>query len=242
MQINSIYNSPSFGTRIIIQDMNKLRNKVNGQFSYLCRRKFTEPMCDFWASVNEMPTSLVSRPKRAVVLKLDKPKKYTYLKQIFGATNEIDICTGGIVIGNNNKIAMFHIAPTLENYDNLSPDVSVFGDCFGKSIDAFSNKSGGIKRAIIVGGKKCSPNTSKADNERGEFSTKINSFIRKRFDDRSIKTTILSDFKKYVCDLFYHTGDDTLEIGTSLPVKKGDINEIFGEIKLQSNDSLSILE
>ena len=235
MKINSTSPSPLFGTKIIIRDKNKLYHDIHNKFSKQILKRFTEPMCDFWTSVDELPINYIKKKRKFNFNKINllKGKKYKANKDIFGYTKEVDICTAGIVVTQNNKLGMFHIAPTLENFDLL---FNRNNDCFGSSIDSFSRKNGKIKKTIIVGGKQPAYSTS-----RGEKSIEINSFIRKRFEDRGIKTTILSDFKQYLCDIFYSTNKDILEIGTCISPNNNHVNDIFGEVLLQSDDSIKFM-
>ena len=126
---------------------------------------------------------------------------------------------------------MFHIAPTIENYDFLVNSEIWGKDYLGSSIDKFEKSSGGIKSAIIVGGKN-------TNSSRGELSKTTNELIREKFIKRNIPISTLSDLKFYECDLFYSSADDTLKIG--FDSKEKELSNIFGEVYLQENDSIEI--
>lgn len=231
MKINSNISALNFGTKIKIQKQEDLREYIAASFPKDMRAKFCEPMCDFWTVIDEMPAKIGQKPKNPKQKDISeyKNKKYKATKNIFGATYDIDICSAGVVVGNNGKIAMFHIAPTLDNYDLLIKKNVFQRDCFGKSIDDFSKKANGIKKAIIVGGK--------TNNQGiGEYSTKVNNLIRQRFSDRNIPTTILSDFKNYTCDILYSSGNDTLHVGVLGTSNTRKLGDVFAQVQLQKGD------
>lgn len=236
MNISPIKTSPSFGTNIVIQDRAEQQQEMQKTFPKYLRSQFQESMCDFWTSVNEKPSNYkikgLHRPRKPVQISTSD-QRYLYKKAIFGETRCIDICSGGIVVGNDGKIGMFHIAPTLDNYDNLCNSAYIKTDRFGKSIDDFAKKTGGIKKAIIVGGKE-------PHDTRESYSKIINKAIRERFEVRDIPTTVLSDFKKSECDLFYSGATDTLKIGVMGLTNGEKAKDVFGELKLEKGDSIVI--
>lgn len=229
MNINPIKSTLSFGTKIVVQSKDEHLKEVHQKIPKHVYKHINEPMCDFWTTVTEKPAIVKSkkacRYPKTMLLKTANLKK-ALRKQFLGETSSIDICTAGIIIGNNGKIGMFHIAPTIENFDNLS-SWSTNGDILGKSIDDFSKRNKGVKKAIILGGKK--PTT-----ERSSFSKKVNLEIRKRFEQRNIPTTILSNFKGAEFDILYSGNEDILKIAPlGMPTK---LENLFGEISLQEDD------
>lgn len=229
----------SFGTRIILQDKNKQIDEVNNRFKDTRqRKKINVAMNDSWVEIEKLPRtrddSSKNKSYKVTKKEVSKQKWPQYsLKPypVYGTTKGIDICSGGVVIGNNGSIAMFHIAPTVENYDFLF-STKVWGkDYMGNSIDKFEKSSGGIKSAIIVGGKN-------TNSSRGELSKTTNELIREKFIKRNIPISTLSDLKFYECDLFYSSADDTLKIGVDKKIN--DIDSTFGEVNLQGNDSVEI--
>lgn len=229
----------SFGTKIILQERQKQADEVNNKFKDFNRRKkMNVAMNDSWVEIEKLQRTRESSSKN----KLYKVAKKKIFKQqdekakfksypIYGITKGIDICSGGVIIGNNGDIAMFHIAPTVENYDFLANPESWGKDYMGNSIDKFEKSSGGIKSAIIVGGKK-------ANSQRAELSKTTNKLIREKFKQRNIPISTLSDLKFYECDLFYSSKDDTLKIG--FDSKEKELNRIFGEVNLLEKDSIEI--
>ncbi len=232
MKINSPKTALTFGTRIIVCNRDDLLKDIRSKFSSRGLKAIEEPMCDFRTSVTKLPHNIFlnkknfnPKPKRFM-----PKKKYKLETDSYGYTGGIDICTGGIVVGKK-KIGMFHIAPTLDSLDLLR---GARGDVLGKSIDDFANKYGEIKKAIIVGGRKWYDYWG----ARGSESMNVNALIRKRFYDRGISTTILSDFKKAEMDLFYSRKKDRLEIGVLNSSSIPKISDVFGEIALKPNDEL----
>lgn len=227
----------SFGTKIIVQNLKDQRSELQKRFKNQDRKSFNVPMCDFWVDVEDVPKLELKSIKKNHVYKPAKnfpSGKYKMTKNnIYAETNGIDICSGGVIIGNNGKVAMFHIAPTLDNYDLLLGERSETKDYMGSSIDKFKKSADGIRNAVIVGGKQ-------ATKTRDSYSQIINNAIREKFISRDIPVTILSDFKAYECDLFYSSANDTLKIGVNSLYNKNELKDVFGEVIKQENDSIKI--
>lgn len=229
----------SFGTRIILQDRHKQIDEVNNKFQTLAqRKKINVPMEDSWVEIERLPRTRDDSSKnksykvtKKEVFKQKEPEFSPKPYPVYGTTKGIDICSGGIVMGNNGNIAMFHIAPTMENHDFLFNIANWGKDYMGNSIDKFEKSSGGIKSAIIVGGKN-------TNSSRGELSKTTNELIREKFIKRNIPISTLSDLKFYECDLFYSSADDTLKIGVDS--KEKELRNIFGEVNLLEKDSIEI--
>lgn len=227
----------SFGTKIILQDNVKQLNEVNGKFKDpVYKKKINIPMSEAWTVIDTLPKmEMTYAEKQTHKLhrnnNLTKGKYEITAKPVYGTTSSIDICSAGVVIGNNGEVAMFHIAPTIENYDSLSLAKGWERDYMGKSIDKFEKSSGGIKSAIIIGGKK-------SGSVREELSKKTYNLIKEKFTKRNIPVSSLSDLNFKKCDLFYSSQDDTLKIGVlGLDNVKGDA---FGEVKLADGDSFEV--
>ncbi len=227
----------SFGTKIILQDKIKHNRELNKKFSdpdY--KKKINVPMSDAWAEIETLPRMDKVYPK-TVRNKMPrsndiKSGKYQIASQpVYGTTRSVDICTAGVVLGNNGDVAMFHIAPTIENYDILTCSAGWKKDHLGASIDKFEKASGGIKSAIIVGGKE-------NNSTRAELSKKTNNLIKDKFVQRNIPLTTLSGLKFSNCDLFYSSKDDTLKIGVA---GLGElVRDSFSEVNLQGEDDIEV--
>ena len=234
MKIHSNLNSISFGTQIRVRDRVEHIKYTNNKFSKHVLEALTVPMCDFWTVIDEKKLAEVYRDKSMYKPTKLPLGKYHVTKNSCCSTGGIDICTAGVVLGKDGRVGMFHIAPTIENLDLLLDKSYKNRTLLGKSIDEFSQKAGGIKKAIIVGGKK-------PLEQREEFSQKVNKLIRNQFEERGVEMTILSDFKQYLCDIFYRSGDDVLEIGVMNTPSKNNIDTIFGEVVLQADDTIKFL-
>lgn len=245
----------SFGTRIILQNKEKQQNEINKRFDCSSRRKFNISMSDAWVEVEKMP-ELKPNVSKNKIFKFHKKNnekdnietnkkfnlkgKYKVKKNpVYGITKAIEICTGGVIIGNNGDIAMFHIAPTIENRDFLltkenhnKESANQEKDYMGNSIDKFKKASGGIRNAVIVGGNN--QNT----RGRGEFSDIINKAIISKFLERDIPFSSLSDFKFFDCDLFYSSATDTLKIGINS--KNDKLGDLFGDVNLHEKDTIEL--
>ncbi len=248
----------SFGTRIILQNKQKQQNEINKRFAYSSQRKFNISMSDAWVGVEKMPElkSAVSKNKIFKIHKKNNEKDNVYTNKefnlngkykvkknpVYGMTKAIEICTGGVIIGNNGDIAMFHIAPTMENKDFLIIEKKSGNqkkasenppkDDMGNSIDKFGKSSGGIKNAVIVGGNN--QNT----RGRGEYSDIVNKAILSKFLERNIPVSSLSDLKFFDCDLFYSSATDTLKIGVNS--NKAKLSDLFGDVNLHEKDTIEL--
>lgn len=237
----------SFGTRIILQNKEKQQNEINKRFDYSSQRKFNISMSDAWVEVEKMPELKpnVSKNKIFKFHKKNNEKDNVYTNKKFnlngkykvkknpkyGMTKAIEICTGGVIIGNNGDIAMFHIAPTIENWSYLDHEKSGEKDYMGISINKFGKSSGGIRNVVIVGGN------DKA-GERGKLSKTVNDLIIKKFTKKDIPVSTLSDFKFFDCDMFYSSANDTLKIGINS--KNDKLGDLFGDVNLHEKDTIEL--
>lgn len=236
MKIQLNPSSLSFGTQIRVRNRAEHVKHINDNFSKPVRDALTVPMCDFWTVIEEknLSDSKLYRDK-SIYKSVRLPSgKYHVTKNSCCATTGVDICTACVVVGNNGRVGMSHIAPTIENLELLLDKSYENRTLLGKSIDEFSKKSGGIKKAIIIGGKK-------HVERRGELSLKINKLIQNQFEERGINMTILSDFKQYLCDIFYRSGDDVIDLGVMSTYSDDNIGNIFGEVLLQLDDTIKFI-
>ena len=226
----------SFGTKIKVVRKNNFQNHIKDSFTNEERKKISVYAEEFWPIAIEKQAIANIKPEKLERHgQTDTTNKTCETKEtICALTEEIDICTAGVLLGNNGKVAMFHIAPTLDNYDLLMEKRGARYDVFGKSIDEFSEKSNGIKKAIIVGRGKNSK-----QHKSGAISGNVHKLIRNRFAERNIPTTILSNYKfNSDVDIFYHSHDDTLEVGADW--FKEDTQNLIGELVLNADDSIEI--
>lgn len=237
----------SFGTRIILQNKQKQQKEIDKKFSSSSKKKFNVSMSDAWVNVEKMPElkSAVSKNKIFKFHKKNNENDNVYTNKEFnlngkykvkknpkyGMTKAIEICTGGVIIGNNGDIAMFHIAPTIENWSYLDHEKSGEKDYMGISIDKFGKSSGGIRNAVIVGGNEQA-------GERGKLSKTVNDLIIKKFTKKDIPVSTLSDFKFFDCDMFYSSANDTLKIGINSNIDN--LDRLFGDVNLHEKDTIEL--